>query len=242
VQVKKRNAKATILALLLGLTVGGIVIGGLVATANAQHNAGAVQPDAVSRLNALKRGYEDRVPTTGGGSLPVSRANESVLVSECKCLQGLDTVQGNITAVGGYIQIPLPLCINNDTLSSWYVSYAVVGGYTPYDGTMWFWQKNNLQGEVYFSWECQGTAPTCGALWTATFYVKQNFTLDSDQYPVVTGDPYINTYGHTTIPGKAVDLFVHEEWEGCQLPTQAFTIISAQSSPVLSNTLPILSP
>jgi hypothetical protein len=244
VEVEKRNTKATLLALLLGLTVGGMVIGGLVATTNAQHNAGAVQPYAVSELNALGKGYGGGVPTTGGGLSPVSRADEAVLVSESKCLEDLDTQQGSIQFIGGNWVYPLPLCINNDTLAGWYADYLVVGGYTPHDGRICVFQgKEWYQGTVYLSWKWIRHDASCGEVWETTFYVKQDFTLDSNQYPTLVNDPVaIDTNGHTTIPGKAVDLYIKSEWSGCKDRSQDFTIISAQLALVLSNILPILSP
>jgi hypothetical protein len=244
VQVEKRNAKVALLALLLGLTVGGMVIGGLVATACVQQNTGAVQPHAVSQLNALENGHEDGVLTTGGGLSPVLRANEIVLVSESKYLQGLDTVQGTITALDGYMQNPLPLCINNGTLASWYANFEVIGGYTPNDGSICVFQgKEHYQGTIYLSWKYDGAAASCGELWTVNFYVKTDFTLASNQYPQVIGDPMIVTPDHGTIPGKAVDLCITTKWSGCvDTNKQGFTIISAQMSLVLSNTLPIPSP
>ena len=207
-----------------------------VANAWAQQNQ-TVQPgNTVCRLNVRDVDHPACVQITGGGPPQTSRTNETVPVSECKTISGLDTVPGEIDVKTFVIGTPLPLCINNGTLSSWYGVLDVYGGYAPYDGYVNVWQKGQIVGQIYLSWTDNGPLASCGEEWTLSYYVKTNFTLDSNQYPTITGDVVVAPY--STIPGKAVNLDYCSYWKGCHDRSQFFTILSAQQALMLSNILP----
>jgi hypothetical protein len=170
-------------------------------------------------------------PVTGGGLPQTSRNDEIVPVSDCKTLGGYNTEQGSISVEQFVISNPLPLCINNDTVSGWYATLDVYGGYTPYDGTVCFWQKGEVMGEVNMLWTDLGPLPSCGEQWNLTYYVKSPFYLDSNQYPSA-GDAVIAPSGYQTIPGKEVYLNYVSCWTGCcDHEHQGFLILSAQREP-----------
>jgi hypothetical protein len=158
------------------------------------------------------------------------RTNEIVPVSESKCAGPFDTVPGTITVGPSYISDPLPLCINNDAVSSWYATVYVTGGYAPYDGFVCFKQKGEFAGKVYLTWTPveDPQLPCCTTEYMLTFSVTDPFCLDSNQYPVLVGDDVIAPDKQTTIPGKEVYMNFVSFWKGCHEPNQYFLIISAQ--------------
>jgi hypothetical protein len=219
---KRLNTRKVVLALFLGLAVGGIALMGTVLVTQMQQ-VHAAKPQNVG----VEASQYDSV--TGGGSPQASRTNEIVPVSECKTLGGYNTEQGSIVVGPGFISDPLPLCINNVTVSSWYATLDVYGGYTPYDGFVCFTQKGDFMGKVFLSWTKVGPLASCGEEWKLTYYVKTPFELDSNQYPSISGDAVIAPDGSQTIPGKLVYLDYKSSWTGCNdRLNQGFLIISAQ--------------
>jgi hypothetical protein len=216
------NTRKVVLALFLGLAVGGIALVGTVVVTQMQQ-VHAAKPQNVG-VEASQYGS-----VTGGGSPQASRTNEIVPVSECKTLGGYNTEQGSIVGKEFVISDPLPLCINNDVVSSWYALIDVYGGYTPYDGWVCFMQKGDFMGKVCLHWTDMGPLLSCGEEWKLTYSVNTPFELDSNQYPSISGDAVIAPDGSQTIPGKLVFLDYHSFWTGCNDKLhQGFLIISAQ--------------
>lgn len=235
---KGLNGKKIAVALFLGMAVGGLVLGGTVAIVRMQQNHAVQLDNSVSQLNTHGIGQQTCASAPGGGSPQDLRTDEIVPVSECKNVYGLNTEQGTIEVVDSWISDPLPLCISNDTVSSWYALLDVRGGYTPYDGFVCVQQKGDWAGKIYLSWQYVEHLPCCADEWKLTYYVKQPFCLDSNQYPQFIGDAVIAPTGQQTIPGKEVNLYYESFWKGCHQPNQFFTIISAQKDLEFFDILP----
>jgi hypothetical protein len=174
----------------------------------------------------------DHFGPAGTAQLQALREPDFVMESECGQLGPFDTEQGYIRFDGNTIPCELPLCITNDTIGDWYALVLSYGGYVPYDGFFNVYQKNHeLMGTIYIQWKDagKGTYDCCTYnWWNATFYVKQNFCLDSNQYPAgYCGDGQF-------IPGKEVTFEFTTKWTGCKDVSQRFTIIHSQSYQALS--------
>ncbi|MBD3158438.1 MAG: hypothetical protein GF309_06560 [Candidatus Lokiarchaeota archaeon] len=165
---------------------------------------------------------EDALARMDSISAPVSSEKGSLSASECGELE-FDTVVGDIEIMNYYIPEEMPLCISNETMSNWYVDLFVTGGYEPIDAEITLYQKGQRAGMVYVDW-IRGEKPDCcHEWWQATFYLKQNICLDSNQYPVVD-DPWSLCAPCKTIPDKEVIVDIWTKWTGCECETQHFTI------------------
>lgn len=174
-----------------------------------------------------------------------------VTVAEDLVFGPWDTEKGSITAIDTNIDtsIILPLCyLNVDIADNWWVTYKVVGGYEPINGTVWYFSQkgeivdNELRPGMwvgyYVTWYYLGHSTTncCTEYWQLTFDTDCNNwgCLDSNQYP----DGAEHNSSFSTIPGKEVWLNVSTLWSGCSDPDQQFTLISLQEliSPYPQNT------
>jgi hypothetical protein len=161
------------------------------------------------------------------------RELDFVLESESGCWGPLCTEQGSIEVVDYNIPEFLPLCITNEFLRGWYVDVLVYGGYSPWaeGGYIDVWQKGDFQGRINIVWTQTEEGPCAYDSWRATFYVVEEFGLESNQYPDVA--PWEINYpaDQQTIPGKCVYLEFMTYWTGCvpgEEPSQDFTIIQSQ--------------
>ncbi|MFX0061938.1 MAG: hypothetical protein ACFFC7_07090 [Candidatus Hermodarchaeota archaeon] len=159
-------------------------------------------------------------------SIPTTRTDKIVPISEWGCLEDWVVEQGYIEVVDGYIDYPLPIKLNNESLADWYLVFLSVGGYEPYGGVLYLFQK----GEMYVigvEWTWLGESECCGDYWLATFYVYEEICLDSSFYPYVDNWFKINDEG--LIPDKEVDLVFVLDWTGCDPENnQDFTILSVR--------------
>ena len=163
------------------------------------------------------------------------REIDFVMESESGCWGPLGTEQGEIDFYADYLPALLPLCINNSTLSGWYVDVSVLGGYNPWEtgGYISVCQKFDYMGRINILWTPIQVAggPCCVDYYRATFYVTENFCLESNQYPDVNLPWKINLADPDTIPDKEVWLRITTYWTGChphEQPSQDFTIIQSQ--------------
>ena len=164
------------------------------------------------------------------------RELDFVLESESGDWGPMSTVKGEIDFYADNIPVVMPLCINNDTLSGWYVDVYVFGGYTPWEtgGIIDVWQKDEyIMGTILILWTpLVVETQLCGVdYWRATFYVGANFSLESNQYPDVNLPWIIDQADPNTIPDKEIFLEVTTYWTGCHphvQPSQDFTIIQSQ--------------
>ncbi|MFX1251884.1 MAG: hypothetical protein ACFFCZ_09770 [Promethearchaeota archaeon] len=164
-----------------------------------------------------------------GSSIPTARTDSIVPISEWGCLEDWVVEQGYIDVIDGYVDYPLPIKINNESLSNWYLLFLSVGGYEPFGGVVYLFQK----GEMYaigVEWTYRGKADgCCGEYWVATFYVKEDICLDSSYYPYVDG--WFKTNDEGLIPDKEVDLVFVLDWTGCDPENnQDFTILSVRDN------------
>jgi len=164
-----------------------------------------------------------------------------VIESESGCWGPICTEQGSIDFGNMNLPSELPLCVTNSSLSQYFVDVLVVGGYNPWltGGYIQVWQKGESKGFIYILWTHSGDGPCCASdYWTATFYVKQNLCLESNQYPDVNLPWKLDYVGdQTTIPGKCVTFDIMTYWTGCkpqEQPSQDFTIIYSHSIRALS--------
>jgi hypothetical protein len=200
----------------------------------------------VGGMEAATNAFEDQSQTGGGSpdllgapssdvllacdrSTPNLREIPFVLESEWGDVYDLDTEQGWIEVTGSYYDYPLPLCITNNTLGPWYLNALTYGHYEPYAGYIEVWQKGEMVGTVYVDWNWVRKGSCCAYdYWSASFYVKEDICLESNQYPdpgqwELTPGLYCDT-----IPGKEVTLHFETSWRGCHCLDQSFTIIHAQ--------------
>ena len=154
-----------------------------------------------------------------------SRELAFVKETESGCWGPFNTEKGWIMWDGYYFPDELPLCITNDTIANWYIYALSYGGYEPYGGYMNVYQKYEYKGTIYFEWADagKGNFDCCTYNWyLATFYVTDNFCLDSNQYPDASG---LTGY----IPDKEVCFSFETWWTGCGHESQHFTVIHSQS-------------
>ena len=162
--------------------------------------------------------------------LQALREPDFVMESESSCWGPLCTEQGSIDFYADNIPECLPLCITNSTLAGLYVDVVVYGGYTPLEGSIDVYQKHAFMGTIYVQWtKIAGTGGCCATFYEATFFVKNDFCLESSQYPAVSYPWEIDHTPGDTIPGKEVRLHIDTLWTGCGCVDQDFTIIHSQS-------------
>ena len=225
--VNKRNARRIYLAVFLAIAVGGLTMAFY-----------------AYQINSQPLGYdadlENGIQTTGLGLPSITGTDETLSILERCCLGAFDTEQGSITLIDGYVDYPLPLHINDEAVSDWYLVFAVHGGYEPWDGGILMWQKGELAGLLVAEWTYLGYQD-CHDYWMVTFTVCEPFTLDSNQYPFVDSLCYLldDVTEEGTIPGKEVWLDLWTFWTGCEPGNdQDFTVISAVGALVLENSSP----
>ncbi|NOR39237.1 MAG: hypothetical protein GQ580_06600 [Candidatus Thorarchaeota archaeon] len=202
-----------------------LTVGGMEAATNAfegQSQTGGGSPDLLGAPSSDLLLACDR-------STPNLREIPFVLESEWGDVYDLDTEQGWIEVTGSYYDYPLPLCITNNTLGPWYLNALTYGHYEPYAGYIEVLQKGDMVGTVYVDWSWVRKGSCCAYdYWSASFYVKEDICLESNQYP--DAGPWELTPGLycETIPGKEVTLHFETSWRGCHCLDQSFTIIHAQ--------------
>jgi hypothetical protein len=162
-----------------------------------------------------------------GSSTSTARTDVIVPISEWGCLEDWVVEQGYIMVLDGYIDYPLPIHMNDEAIADWYLVFASHGGYEPFGGVVYLFQK----GEMY----CIGVEWTwlyyedCHDYWMATFFVCEPFTLDSSFYPYV--DSWFSICDEGLIPGKEVDMCFVLDWTGCSPENnQDFTILSVRDN------------
>ena len=203
-----------------------LAVGGFIMAANIYGGQDHSPPDDAQQI---VKDYFDPAETAQSQSL---REPSFVWESERGEWGPLCTEKGSIDIVGYYLPYDcLPLCIDDDYLSQWYVDILVYGGYHPWDGFIDVWQKRENQGRILIDWEYVGKGDCCAYdYWRAHFYTEARICLDSNQYPDVA--PWIIDVpdGQNIIPGKEVFFCISTFWTGC-VPgnDQDFTIIPTQS-------------
>ncbi|MFW9794510.1 MAG: hypothetical protein ACFFEE_09415 [Candidatus Thorarchaeota archaeon] len=153
-----------------------------------------------------------------------------VMESERSCLGPYNTERGWIRWDGNNLPSELPLCITNNTIADWFYLVLSYGGYDPFGGYIEVWQKDVYKGKIWIEWTDAGKGDyLCCTYnwWNASFYVKQNFCLDSNQYPM-------GYYDGRYIPDKEVCFTAFTQWTGCGHPSQDFTIIHSHFQSELS--------
>ena len=207
-----------------------LVVGGYIVAANIYGDQNRCPTDNDQQIIAM-----DHFDPAGTAQLQALREPDFVMESESGCWGPMCTAQGSIDFYADNIDGCLPLCINNSTLAGYYVDVIVYGGYTPLEGSIEVYQKFTHMGTIYVQWTAiAGTGGCCATFYEARFFVKQDFCLESSQYPDVT---YPWTNDHTpgeTIPGKEVYFHIDTLWTGCGCKDQDFTIIHSQSYQALS--------
>jgi hypothetical protein len=166
--------------------------------------------------------------------LQALREPDFVMESESGCWGPMCTEQGSIDFYAENLPTCLPLCITNQTLAGYFVDVVVYGGYKPWAFGSYIdvCQKGDHY-TIYIQWtEIAGTGGCCATFYEATFYVLDDFCLESSQYPAVCAPWDINQTPGDTIPLKEVWLHIYTQWTGCrphEMPSQDFTIIHSQS-------------
>ncbi|MFX0066105.1 MAG: hypothetical protein ACFFC7_28395 [Candidatus Hermodarchaeota archaeon] len=162
-----------------------------------------------------------------GPSTSTARTDAIVPISEWGCLEDLVVEQGYILADGGYIDCPLPIHMNDEAIADWFLIFISHGGYEPFGGVVYLFQK----GEMYcigVEWTYLGYCD-CHDYYMATFFVYEDFVLDSSFYPYV--DSWFSICDEGLIPGKEVDMCFVLDWTGCSPENnQDFTILSVRDS------------
>ena len=170
--------------------------------------------------------------------LQALREPSFVWESESGCWGPLCTEQGYIVFDDYNIPELLPLCIDNEYLSQWYVDVLVYGGYHPWGGYIDVWQKGEYKGTIDIVWTWIGKGECCAYdYWRATFSTDCRICLESNQYPDVAPWDLYHPDNQRTIPGKCVYFDIYTYWTGCvpgEEPSQDFTIVPPQSCYVLS--------
>jgi hypothetical protein len=203
------------------LAVGGFVMAGT--TLGDQNTSSIDDPQEMVVM--------DSFDPAENAQLQALRELSFVMESESGCWGPMGTEQGYIMEDTMNIPALLPLCLNNDTMTGWYIDFLIYGGYTPWDGSIAVFQKDDFKGCVKIAWTLMFEGD-CGLdTWRATFYVYRNISLDSYQYPDVTPFCLDVPGGQQTIPGKDVYFGFTTDWTGC-VPgnNQDFTIIHSHSS------------
>jgi hypothetical protein len=163
------------------------------------------------------------------------------LVPECGCLGRFDTVPGTLTIIDENLPAPnaaLPLCINNDWLSQYYIVVESIGGYTPECGVILLNQLKQdnqcFEGVIdatFTAMEVQDSCP-CAVDYKVTFTTENPICLDSNHLPV--------GFDQQRTLGKWVDVSYCTTWKGCHLDSQKFTVILAHKAVSQNSKLPII--
>ena len=209
------------LGIVFALAVGGFVMAGN--TLGGQNTSSIDDPQEMVVM--------DNFDPAENAQLQALRELSFVMESESGCWGPMGTEQGYIMEDDMNIPALLPLCLNNDTMTGWYIDFLIYGGYTPWGGCIAVLQKADFKGTVGIEWNLMFEGD-CGLdTWRATFYTYRDISLDSNQYPDVT--PFCLSFpdGQDTIPGKDVYFGFTTDWTGC-VPgnNQDFTIIHSHSS------------
>ena len=212
-----------------------LVVGGFVVAANIYGDQGKSPSDNDQQIIAM-----DHVDPAGTAPLQALREPDFVMESESGCWGPMCTEQGSIDFYAENLPDCLPLCITNETLAGYYVDVVVYGGYKPWAlGSYIDVCQKGDHYTIYIKWtETAGTGGCCATFYEATFYVEDNFCLESSQYPAVSLPWGIDQTPGDTIPLKEVWLHIYTQWTGCrphEMPSQDFTIIHSQSYRALSN-------
>lgn len=137
-----------------------------------------------------------------------------------------DTEKGAIEVDQYHFDEYLPLKVTDEAVEDWWVTVKVKGGYEPEHGWVILDQvKTDKSGKLKVTWTFVESLDCCTDVWNATFTVKDEFCIDSNQYPDGADWRKYNPDGDT-IPGK--DLFTlnwETIWKGCPLPNQFFKLI-----------------
>ena len=180
---------------------------------------------------------------------PMASEDESSEVSEAARMGERDEpvpksgYAGRFDTEPGYIEVvdavlpegPLPLCIDNEWLSQYYVTVISVGGYTPKMGAVFLNQMKGddcFEGIIFmqFTEIVLDTCP-CASAYVITFFVCEPFCLDSNHLPI--------GFDQDVTLDKWVDVCFAMEWEGCHLPEQSFMVILAHKAMSQNPKLPI---
>ncbi len=215
-----------ILAISIGI-VFALAVGGFAIAANSLGDQNQSSSD--NRQKTVLDNF-DLIETA---NLQTSREPDFVVESESGCWGPFNTERGWIYWDGYYIPSELPLCINNVTMDNWYVKVLSYGGYDPIGGFINVYQKDEFKGIIYIQWADAGKGDfVCCTYnwWEATFYVRENFCLDSNQYPA-------GYYDGQYIPDKEVYFGIDTLWTGCGHESQDFTIIHSHSYQAFSKSL-----
>ncbi len=182
----------------------------------------------IDQINEKKIESQNDVQISSGkGPLPFSMDSDTIIpISECGHMVK-DTVPGMILYVNDTIDDPLPLCLTNDIVANWTMTFYVYGGYEPWDGVVAVTQKGELVGFLYLNWHEIPGAMCCYSWWVAHFILMDDICLDSNQYPYVDSYFWLCCDYNDTIPDKEVNLFFYINWTGCiSGANQDFQILS----------------
>jgi hypothetical protein len=225
------------IGLVLALVVGGFVV--------AAHSYGDQKQEPTD--NNQQNIVIDYFDPAGTAPLQALREPDFVMESERSCLGPFYTVQGNIDFYEVILPTDyLPLCINTAELANYYVDVVVLGGYTPADLGSWIdvCQKDDYKGRIYVQWteRTDIVGDCCETFFHGTFYVVDDFCLDSSQYPAVNAPWTIDPAAGGMIPDKEVYFRIHSEWSGCTPGgDQDFTIIHSHSHQAFSEWIILIS-
>ncbi|MFW9834234.1 MAG: hypothetical protein ACFFEK_09585 [Candidatus Thorarchaeota archaeon] len=218
------------IGLVLALVVGGFVV--------AAHSYGDQKQEPTD--NNQENIAIDYFDPAEVAQLQTFRKPDFVMESESGRWGPMCTEQGSIDFYYDNLPSCLPLCITNETLKDYYVQVIVYGGYTPWElgSYITVCQKDDYKGTIFVNWtEFEGQGGCCATFYNATFYVEDNFCLESSQYPAVNSPWKIDQTPGETIPDKEVYLCIRTFWTGCrphEQPSQDFTIIHSHSHQAFS--------
>lgn len=143
-----------------------------------------------------------------------------VWIPECGLAEDLVTEQGWIEVVDGYIDDPMPLCLTQEEIDDWYITFAALGGYELWGGMVEIWQKGELVATLLVQIEYIGYSPDdcCVEWWRVTFMLMDEpVCLDSSFYPTIHDDfmHLCDPQSGEIIYDKEVDLYLEFDWTGC---------------------------
>jgi hypothetical protein len=172
----------------------------------------------------------------GASSLPSSRADPIVSITEGGHAV-FDTVPGRITLIDHYVDDPLPLCIDDDEVSDWFLNFTVYGGYDFDWGAVFLYQEKNEQPctGIIGMYLAETYDPGMGCCYegiVVKFYVCEPICLDSNRLPIVDW-PFGLCHWEDPdrrIPGKEVYATVVMEWSGCPQEPQSFKVLSIRDN------------
>jgi hypothetical protein len=187
-------------------------------------------------LGSISGSSNDKYESKKSGnhkSVPIAKSCDELNV---------DTLPGTITYVGGFYDDPLPLCIDANVVSDWWIAYEVTGGYDPWDilpgncklyGTITLDQdKTGARGTIlmkdYVS-KCCG----CGCKiynFTGLELADGPIILDSNHLPQVNDCSLMCCPDPNRELGKRVDINIMTNWEGCPNLDQKFGLILAHKN------------